>query len=195
VNDTTDGHDHISDVELIEAFKAGKEWAFNELVRRYSGKVLTLCTYYLKDRDGAYDVSQEVFIKIYRALAGFRGAAKLSTWIHTIAINTCKNKLSFWKRLTSGKKRYDEDPIVPRRTEGPEDEACRNERQRVVRREIAALPSIHRDIIVLKDIQGCSYEEVGQILDITPGTVKSRLHRAREALAKRLEVVLGQDGW
>ncbi len=195
MNDTVERHEEINDLELIEEFKAGKEWAFNELVRRYSAKVLTLCTYYLKDREQAYDVSQEVFIKIYRALDRFRGASKLSTWIHTIAINTCKNKLSFWKRLTTWKKKFDEDPLTSRPADGPEDEVFRNERQQIVRREIAALPEIHRDIILLKDIQGCSYEEIGQILDITPGTVKSRLHRARDALAKRLEVVLGEDVW
>ena len=195
MKDTVNRHEEISDLELVEEFKAGKEWAFNELVRRYSTKVLTLCTYYLKDKEQAYDVSQEVFIKIYRALERFRGASKLSTWIHTIAINTCKNKLSFWKRLTTWKKKYDEDPLVQRPANGPEDEVFRNERQQIVRREIAALPEIHRAIILLKDIQGCSYEEIGRILDITPGTVKSRLHRARDALAKRLEAVLGEDVW
>lgn len=195
MKDTVDRHEEISDLELVDEFKAGKEWAFNELVRRYSTKVLTLCTYYLKDKEQAYDVSQEVFIKIYRALERFRGASKLSTWIHTIAINTCKNKLSFWKRLTTWKKKYDEDPLVQRPANGPEDEVFRNERQQIVRREIAALPEIHRAIILLKDIQGCSYEEIGRILDITPGTVKSRLHRARDALAKRLEAVLGEDVW
>ena len=195
MKDTVDRHEEISDLELVDEFKAGKEWAFNELVRRYSTKVLTLCTYYLKDKEQAYDVSQEVFIKIYRALERFRGASKLSTWIHTIAINTCKNKLSFWKRLTTWKKKYDEDPLVQKPANGPEDEVFRNERQQIVRREIAALPEIHRAIILLKDIQGCSYEEIGRILDITPGTVKSRLHRARDALAKRLEAVLGEDVW
>lgn len=179
-------HEDLADETLVDEFRAGREWAYNELVRRYSGKVLTLCTGFLRDREQAYDASQEVFLKIYRALPGFRGASKLSTWIHTIAINTCKNRVSFWRRLLAGRRGYDADPLVRRVHAAPDEDVLRSERARAVREAIGSLPVLHREIIVLKDLQGCSYEDIGRILGLTAGTVKSRLHRAREALSKLL---------
>ena len=189
MEDSVEREVEFSDAELVDEFKAGKEWAFNELLRRHSKKILTLCTYYLKDADQAYDVSQEVFIKVYRSLG------KFSTWLHTIAVNTCKNKLSFWKRMKFWKQKFEVDPLSSRLPREPDFEVFQGERQRLVREEIASLADIHRQVILLKDIQGLSYEEICQILNISQGTLKSRLHRAREALAKRLTIVLGEDGF
>jgi RNA polymerase sigma-70 factor (ECF subfamily) len=185
----------LTDLELIDEFLAGREGAFNELVSRYSGKVLTMCMYFLKDRDQAYDMSQEVFLKVYRSLGKFRRESRFSTWIHTIAVNTCKNKLTFWKRISLWRTKYEADPLITGVADEPEKEVFRNERQRLVREEIYNLPEKHREIILLKDIQSCSYDEIAQILGITQGTVKSRLHRAREALAVKLEQSLGKDFW
>jgi len=193
LEDSPENYETYSDMELVEAFKEGREWAFNEVVRRYSSKVLTLCSYFLRDQDQAQDVAQDVFLKMYRALARFRGASKLSTWVHTISVNTCKNRLSFWKRFYSFRKRYEEDPLTKKRDDGPEQEVFRNERACLVREAIASLPAIHREILILKDIQGCSYEEIREVLGVSAGTVKSRLHRARDALGDRLRGVLGPD--
>ncbi len=176
-----------SDGDLVEQFKAGEETAYNELVRRYSSKVLTLCTYYLKDPDEAYDLSQEVFLKLHRGLKGFRGEAKLSTWIHTVAVNTCKNRLSSLKRLFFRRRSYDADPERRRLPEGPDELAIQNERNVLLMEEIRSLPEKFRTILILKDIQFESYETIGQVLNMNDGTVKSRLHRARLALQQRLK--------
>lgn len=174
---------------LVERFQDGDESAFNEIVGLYADKVLSLCTYYLKNGEEAWDVSQEVFMKIHRGLARFRGEAKLSTWVHTITLNACRNRISSWRRLFVRKKKWDADPNARRRVETPEETFLRDERSEVVRHEIQQLRPKYRDIILLKDMQECSYEEIGEILGLAPGTVKSRLHRARDALAERLERV------
>lgn len=179
--------DSGSDVELVERFKTGDESAFNELVRRYSSKVFTLSTYYLKDSDEAHDLSQEVFLKLHRGLKGFRGEAKLSTWIHTIVINACKNRMSSLRRLFFRRRSYDSDPERYRQPPGPEERAAGSERHAVLLEEIRKLPEKFRLIIILKDIQETSYETIGKMLNLNDGTVKSRLHRARQALQERLK--------
>jgi len=179
----------LTDVELVQRFKIGEERVFSMIVDRYSTKVLTLCHYFMKDEHEAYDVSQEVFLKIYRGLGHFRGDAKLSTWIHTIAINTCKNKVSVFRRLFARRREFDESLNVEDGAPSPEEDAVSRERQLIVRREISLLPVKFREIIILKDIQNKSYEEIGEVLGINQGTVKSRLHRARDALGDRLRRV------
>ncbi|MBI3890150.1 MAG: RNA polymerase sigma factor [Candidatus Wallbacteria bacterium] len=144
-------------------------------------------TYYLKDSDEAYDLSQEVFLKLYRGLKNFRGEAKLSTWIHTVAINACKNRISSLRRLFFRRKSYDNDPDRYRQAPGPDEMVLRTERRAALLEEIRKLPEKFREIIILKDIQETSYEAIGQILEINDGTVKSRLHRARAALQERLK--------
>lgn len=178
------------DLELVRRFNEGDEAAFNMIVHRYSSKILTLCTYFLKKEEEAYDVAQEVFMKVHRSLERFRGDSKLSTWMHTIAVNTCKNRLSFWKRLLARRKEYEASQDVLRVPWGPEDEVERSERARLVREQILALPEKYRLVVILKDLKGLPYEEIAQILDIREGTVKSRLHRAREQLAARLSPML-----
>lgn len=175
-----------SDHDLVERFKKGEQAAFDEIVRRYSSKVLTICSYFLKDAHEAYDVSQEVFIKIHRGLVNFREEAKLSTWIHTIAINTCKNQMGFFKRWFSKRTDIDEESLIKSPAPGPEDDALVRERDRILKDEIQRLPDKFKEIVILKDIEERSYEEIGAMLEINQGTVKSRLHRAREALAERL---------
>lgn len=175
-----------SDHDLVERFKRGEEPAFDEIVRRYSSKVITICSYFLKDAHEAYDVSQEVFIKIHRGLSSFREEAKLSTWIHTIAINTCKNQMGFFRRWFSKRADIDEETMIKSTAPGPEDDAVSRERERILKDEIQKLPGKFKEIVILKDIEERSYEEIGAMLSINQGTVKSRLHRAREALAERL---------
>lgn len=182
--------DEPDDPSLVQRFKGGDESAFNMLVTRYSGKILTLATYFLKDADEAYDVAQEVFLKVHRALRDFRGDAKFSTWIHTIGVNTCKNRLSWWKRLTIRKKEYEHAQMTRPAAWTPEQEVEAGERVRIIREQIQELPEKFRLVIILKDIKGLSYEEIGATLGLNEGTVKSRLHRAREALAARLLPIL-----
>ncbi len=176
----------LQDTELVRRFKNGEEAAFNQLVERYSQKILTLSAYFLKDSDSAHDVAQEVFVKIHRSLGKFRGDSKLSTWIHTIAVNTCKNKLSFWKRLTTRRKQYEEAQKVFYEPWTPHHEVEQSERVRIIRETIHSLPDKYRMVLILKDLKGHSYEEISVMLEVNEGTVKSRLHRGREALARKL---------
>ena len=175
-----------TDHELVRRFKNGDQRAFDEVVMRYSSKVLTICAYYLKDSNEAYDVSQEVFLKIHRGLPQFREEAKLSTWIHTIAINTCKNQMGFFKRWFARRTGIDEEMMIRDPGPGPDEGVEARERDRILKDEIAKLPGKFKEIVILKDIEERSYEEIGAMLEINQGTVKSRLHRAREALAERL---------
>lgn len=174
------------DLTLVDRFRNGDEMAFNLLVDRYAGKILSMATYFLKSSEDAHDVAQEVFVKIHRSLHKFRGDSKLSTWIHTIAVNTCKNKLSFWKRLTTRKREFEKAQRVFYEPWTPHDEAEQSERVRIIRENILALPEKYRLVLILKDLRGVPYEEIARILDVQEGTVKSRLHRAREKLAARL---------
>jgi RNA polymerase sigma-70 factor (ECF subfamily) len=178
--------EETDDLALVDRFKNGDEMAFNLIVDRYSGKILSMASYFLKNSDDAYDVAQEVFVKIHRSLHKFRGDSKLSTWIHTIAANTCKNKLSFWKRLATRKREYEKAQKVFYQPWTPHDEVEQSERVRIIRENILALPEKYRMVILLKDLRGFSYEEIARMLQIQEGTVKSRLHRAREKLAGRL---------
>lgn len=184
--DTLDSEPQIEDQVLVERFKRGDEAAFSMIVQRYSGKILSMASYFLKDSEEAYDVAQEVFVKMHRSLHKFRGDSKLSTWIHTIAANTCKNKLSFWKRITTRRREYEKAAKVFYQPWTPHDEAEQSERVRIIRENIFALPEKYRMVIILKDLRGHSYQEIADILEIQEGTVKSRLHRAREALAAKL---------
>ena len=110
-------------------------------------------------------------------------------------MNTCKNKLTFWKRINLWRTRYEVDPLIDKIADGADKEVFKNDRQRMVQQAIHQLPQKQKEIILLKDIQSCSYDEISTILGISPGTVKSRLHRAREALAVKLEQVLGKEFW
>lgn len=184
--DEAEAAPEVDDLALVERFKNGDETAFNGIVNRYSSKILSLAAYFLKDSEEAFDVAQEVFVKIHRSLHRFRGDSKLSTWIHTIAANTCKNRLSFWKRLTLRRKEYEKAAQVFYEPWTPHDEAEQSERVRIIRENILALPEKYRLVVILKDLQGLSYEEIAKVLEIQEGTVKSRLHRAREQLAARL---------
>lgn len=185
--DTVDAGPGLTpDTELVARFQEGDESAFNEIVHRYSNKVMSLCTYTLKDSEEALDVSQDVFVKIHRALPRFRGDSKLSTWIHTITLNACKNRISSLRRLMARRKTWNEDPLTHTTPPGPDSSAESQEVQRIIHEEMGRLPEKFRVMIVLKDVQNISYEDIGQILGLNPGTVKSRLHRAREALSARL---------
>lgn len=178
----------VPDEELVTRFQRGEATAFDEVVARYSAKVLTICTYYLRDPHEARDVSQEVFLKVYRGLASFRGDAKLSTWIHTIAMNTCRNQVGWFKRWFTQRTDLDQVEVTLKSSDpGPDTQSETRERDAILRREIQNLPAKFKEIVILKDLQERSYEEIGEILAINQGTVKSRLHRAREALVERLK--------
>ena len=149
----------------------------------------------LGDRAEAEDVAQEVFITVFKSIDGFRGDSKLSTWLYRVATNHCKNRIKYLERRARGKKREFDEVAEHGASESatmnpqailarPDQQAEANQIEVIVRAAIAGLDEDHRELVILRDVENLSYEEIQQITGLAEGTVKSRLHRARLALAK-----------
>ena len=187
----------VDDSELIKRFLGHDEEAFARLVRKYQNKVYNLCYRVLGDRDEAMDMAQEVFITVHKSLAGFRGDSLFSTWVFRVTVNHCKNRIKYLGRrryyqstsLSAPTELEDGEVYFEPEDEGPDPELtlASEEIQQLVQKAISALDPDHRMALVLRDIQGLAYEEIAEMLDIKVGTVKSRIHRARNDLKKKLE--------
>ena len=178
------GYGDAPDGELISAYVGGDPRAFDAIVDRYERRVYGVALRMCGDAEDARDVTQEVFVNALRALRTFRGDAQLSTWFHRVAINASydharKRKRRLAQPIDDEHDRADEGP-------GPEESAVAASRAAAVHRALAAISAEHRAVIVLHDLQGLDYPEVAEALGIPLGTVKSRIHRARVELAKRL---------
>jgi RNA polymerase sigma-70 factor (ECF subfamily) len=184
--------------QLVERLKRRDEAAFNELVRAYEKRVFRLVLRMLGDRAEAEDVAQDVFITVFKSIDSFRGESKLSTWMFRVATNHCKNRIKYLDRRARGKKsELDEltehgalesasmssSALVAR----PDQQAEANQIESLVRAAIAELDEDQRELVVLRDVENMSYEEIQQITGLPEGTVKSRLHRARLQLAKAVQ--------
>lgn len=173
---------------LVGRAQAGDVEAFETLVRRYQGWVFTMALRMVGNRAEAEDVAQEVFFKAYRGLAAFQGASRFTTWLYAIASHHCLNHMK--ARGRRGAFRGSDAPAaVERLPDGaPRADALleRAEFARIVQAEMAHLTEEHRLILVLRDIQGLSYEEIARTLGLELGTVRSRLHRARMEMKARL---------
>ena len=178
----------IDDATLVERSRNGDLEAFNQIVRRYQLRVYNLAARILGDRTAAEDVAQDTFVSAYKALARFRGGS-LRAWLLRIASNQC------YDRLRSAKRRPEqsldealESPgfHVPSRDPSPEQQAISRELHDHVQRAILGLPFDQRNTIMLVDVQGLSYEEAAEAMDVSMGTVKSRLSRARAAVRDAL---------
>lgn len=168
---------------IIKRCQMGDIKAFEELIKAYEGKIYNMCLYTLHNKEDALDVTQEVFIKVYRSIGKFKGQSKLSTWIYRIAYNTCLDCLKKRKEELS----YEEAILVKEKEVGGV-EGIIEARELIqdIKGCIMKLGDEFRTIILLRDIQGLSYREISEILNIQVGTVKSRLSRAREALKMEL---------
>jgi RNA polymerase sigma-70 factor (ECF subfamily) len=193
----------VPDAELVRRFKEGDRGAYAEIVRRYQDRVFTLCLRWMGDRGVAEDVSQDVFLALFRSLANFRGESQLSTWVFRVVINHCKNRRQYQRRramdLHEPLEGNRPDPDArPRQLadEGPGTDARLNaaEAQTVLDKALLDLEEEHRAVIVLRDVQDLSYEEIADVLGLPRGTVKSRIHRARAQLAAVLVRTLGAEG-
>jgi RNA polymerase sigma-70 factor (ECF subfamily) len=174
--------------DVLERLQAGDPRAFEELVTAYQHRVFSLAYRMLGSRAEAEEAAQEVFLRIHRALAGFRGEAKLSTWVYTITSRLCLSRLATG-HLRMARAREAEDALAD--LPSPDGDAVerieREEMERALRRAIAELPEERRIVVVLRDLEGLSYEEIAETLGLTLGAVRSRLHRARMELKDRLE--------
>lgn len=185
------------DGELVRAFNGGDASAFDRLMLKYKDRVYTLCCRFLGDDDEAGDCAQETFVRVYRSLGSFKGASSFSTWIYAIALNTCRNRrqsLAFRiRKLMVGidASRETEDGEMQREIAGddptPPEELERRETERAVQAAIGALDEERRDVVLLRDVQGLSYEEIATVTGLNPGTVRSRLARARQDLKEKLK--------
>lgn len=184
-----------SDLALVERVQRGDKSAFDVLVLRYQQKVLKLVARYVRDAMEAEDVTQEAFIKAYRALPAFRGDSAFYTWLYRIAINTAKNALVSSKRrpldydLDLQDSSQQELHARLKDTATPEHLLLTEEIRATVNGAMAELPEDLRTAIVLREIDGLSYEEIAAAMDCPVGTVRSRIFRAREAIDRKLRPI------
>ena len=182
----------MDDSAVVSAFLAGEERAFTELVERYQTRLLNFIYRTIGDREKAEDLVQEVFIRVYRHLHRFDRSKKFSTWAYTIASNLAKNELRNRSRnplvlfQTVQKNYQDDDRPLQFEDPGsrPDDMYYRRHLRQIVEETVAKLPEHHRNVFVLRELEGKSYEEIAEITDCNLGTVKSRLNRARNSFAE-----------
>jgi RNA polymerase sigma-70 factor (ECF subfamily) len=184
------------DIELIKSFCEGNKAAFNRLVLKYQDPIMNLCVRYLGNCTDGEDAAQETFVKIFKNLSKFKGDALFSTWLYRIALNTCKNyRRSWWSRLKQKAVNLDA-PVETEDSEytpeigddrlSPERDLNRHRLADTIQAALATLLPKHKELIIMRDIQGMSYEEISRTLGISLGTVKSRLVRARSAMQEQL---------
>ncbi len=176
--------------------------SFEELFERYSSMVFHLIYRILGDREEALDVSQEVFLTIYRKMSCFRGESSLKTWIYRIAINRASNRCRWWNRLRRRGTVSLDEHLSRERVSGiaetleagdrsPEETLLIEEERAEIERSLLRLPVSQRVAVVMRDIDGLSYDEIAESLQVSLGTVKSRIARGREELKRRLNGALG----
>lgn len=185
----------LNEQELVDALRRGEDWAFETMVRAYGGRLLAVARRYAGNEEDARDIVQNVYLSAFRALGQFHGDAKLSTWLHKIAVNTALMKLRSRRR----KPEQSIEDLLPSFIEdghhvekftawtAPADVLIEKAQTRAtVRACISQLPESYRTVLLLRDIDERSTQEVAEMLDITPTAVKVRLHRARQALSTLL---------
>jgi RNA polymerase sigma-70 factor (ECF subfamily) len=183
------------EASLVADLKAGSEEAFAQLIAQYHQPIYSLIVRSLNDPSDAPDITQEVFIKVFRSIRSFHGDASLRTWLYRIALHEASNQRRWWSRH----KRQEVTIDVPAESEesgetfslastladqgdSPFDHASQNETRVRVEASLRQLPEVFRTVVVLREIEGFAYEEIAEILDVNIGTVKSRLTRGRSAL-------------
>ncbi|MDD5462606.1 MAG: RNA polymerase sigma factor RpoE [Methylococcales bacterium] len=184
------------DEDLVLRVQRGDKSAFNLLVVKYQHKIVQLVNRYVKDPSEAQDVTQEAFIKAYRALPNFRGDSAFYTWLYRIAINTAKNYLVSRSRRSSDYQVDIQDAETVENApqlqgmETPERQLLNQEIVETIKTAIDKLPEEMRTAIMLREFEGMSYEEIAEAMDCPVGTVRSRIFRAREAIDNKLNPLL-----
>ena len=185
-----------SDQKLVERVQKGDSGAFDLLVLKYQHKIVNLVMRYVRDPDLAQDITQEAFIKAYRALPRFRGESAFYTWMYRIAVNTAKNYLAAQRRRPMELELDMQDPeqyelhAMLKETDTPEGITLSNELMEIVENAIGALPEDLQTAIILRELEGMSYEEIAQTMECPVGTVRSRIFRARDAISNKVGSLL-----
>ena len=185
-----------TDSELVKRVQKGDKGAFDLLVLKYEHKIVNLVMRYVRDPETALDISQEAFIKAYRALPRFRGDSAFYTWLYRIAVNTAKNHLASQRRRPMDIELDLQDPeqyglhAKLKETDTPEAIALGQELQEILERAIHALPDDLRTAIILRELDGMSYEQIAETMDCPVGTVRSRIFRARDAIGKKIGTLI-----
>jgi RNA polymerase sigma-70 factor (ECF subfamily) len=191
----------LSDEDLMARVAEDDERAFAELVRRFQGRVINLVSRVLNDRECGDDITQEVFVRVFVHRRNYRRGSKFSTWLFTIAANLAKNEIRRrvrrrnWFSLNALQEILkDSAPQLADPTEGRESRMEREQLQEAMGRAIATVPEKYRLALVLRDIDGLTYEEIAEVLGIPGGTVRSRINRARGMLKRKLIPLLRREG-
>lgn len=189
-----------ADRELVKAANAGDSRAFEELVKRHQDRVYTRIFFMVHHRETAADLTQDAFLKAYMGLKSFRGEALFSTWLNRIAVNVTLHhfeKQGAQKRsanvisLSAARGDMEETQMeIPDSTHLPDEWAQRSERQRAILEAVADLDPEYRTALALRELQGCSYREIEELLGVPIGTVKSKIFRARQMLQEKLKGIL-----
>jgi len=189
------------EAEFVSELQAGSEAAFDSLVAHYQAAVYQMVYSMVGDAADAADVTQEVFLKAFRGMRSFQRGSSLKTWLYRIAVCEALNQRRWWRRHLrwqfsldgpAGESQAARDVQAAEPT--PYDRFATRELQAIVRRALAAMPAVFRSAVVLRDLEGLSYEEVAEVLQVSVGTVKSRILRGRRALRKILDPVLRGRG-
>jgi RNA polymerase sigma-70 factor (ECF subfamily) len=185
---------HQEECALVEGLRAADNDAYETLIQRYEQPVFNIVSRLMDDATDAADVSQEVFLKIFRNVGSFRGDSSLKTWIYRIAVNEARNHRRWFNRHRRKEVGLETDPVEPRGYQdwlpdpgrSPFEVTLDHETQSLIEAALAEVNPKFRAALVLREIEGLSYEEIGEILEISLGTVKSRILRGRDALRKHL---------
>lgn len=187
-----------TDLLLVERARNGDKRAFELLVEKYRRKVIRLLSRMIRDSEEVEDIAQEAFIKAYRALPQYRGDAAFYTWLYRIAVNTAKNYLAARSRnvltvsdMAGNDEDRDEEYRMAPDLDTPDAQLLSKQIAYAVNEAVEALPEELRTAITLREIEGMSYEDIATVMGCPIGTVRSRIFRAREAIAAKLRPILG----
>lgn len=185
------------ETQFIERLKQGDAGAFEVLIAERSGEVYGLLYRLTENSEEARDLTQETFLRAFQSIGQFRGESDLRTWIYRIAINQARNRWRWWRRrrrdatVSLDSENAHNQPLIEslpsERGKSPEQETLAHERERALRKALRSLSLSYRETVILRDIEGFTYEEIAETLGINVGTVKSRLARGRHELRQRLE--------
>jgi RNA polymerase sigma-70 factor (ECF subfamily) len=180
----------MDETELILKFKQGDKFAFRQLVEKYQDSVINVGHQFLRNKEEAEEMAQEVFLKVFLSTGSYRPQAKFSTYLFKIVVNSCLNKLRDKKKFSSSQL---EENLPAPTEEQPDKSLEREELKRLIKEAIDSLPENQRIVIILNQYEGFSYQDTAKILDCSVSAVESRLFRAKESLKKKLSAYIKKD--